>query len=91
MVNNLPSNAGFNPWSGKISHATGQLSPCTTTAEPEHARARALQEEKPSCHEEEWPPIAAATRESPHTATKFQCSPKETFFKKHPCLLQHYA
>ena len=25
---------GFNPWSGKISHAVEQLSPCTTTAEP---------------------------------------------------------
>ena len=26
---------GFDPWSGKIPHATGQLSPSATTAEPE--------------------------------------------------------
>ena len=25
---------GFNPWSGKIPHDVGQLSPCTETAEP---------------------------------------------------------
>jgi len=25
---------GFDAWSGKIPHATGQLSPCSTTAEP---------------------------------------------------------
>ena len=25
---------GFNPWSGKIPHASKQLSPCTTTIEP---------------------------------------------------------
>ena len=25
---------GFNPWPGKIPHALGQLSPCTTTTEP---------------------------------------------------------
>ena len=25
---------GFEPWSGKIPHATEQLSPCTTTTEP---------------------------------------------------------
>ena len=24
----------FEPWSGKISHATEQLSPCATTTEP---------------------------------------------------------
>ena len=35
MAENLPANAGdrFNPWSGKIPHALGQLSPCTTTIE----------------------------------------------------------
>ena len=25
---------GFDPWSGRIPHATEQLSPCTTTTEP---------------------------------------------------------
>ena len=25
---------GFEPWSGKISHAAEQLSPCATTTEP---------------------------------------------------------
>ena len=29
----LPANAG-DPWSRRIPHATGQLSPCTTTTEP---------------------------------------------------------
>ena len=27
---------GFDPWSGKIPHAVEQLSPSTTTTEPEH-------------------------------------------------------
>ena len=34
VVKNPPANAGFNPWPGKIPHATEQLSPCTTTTEP---------------------------------------------------------
>ena len=39
MVKNPSANAGnnqgpgFNPWSGKIPHATEQLSPCATTTE----------------------------------------------------------
>ena len=33
VVKNLPTNAGFDPWSGKIPCATGQISPCTTTTE----------------------------------------------------------
>ena len=52
----------FDPWSGKIPHASEQLSPCATTTEPgkphywaqvlqllnpEHPRARAPQREKP--------------------------------------------
>ena len=32
-VKNLPANAG-DPWCRRIPHATGQLSPCTTTTEP---------------------------------------------------------
>ena len=38
VVKNLPANTGahgFKPWSGKIPRATGQLSPCATTTEPE--------------------------------------------------------
>ena len=31
----LPMQATFEPWPKKISHATGQLSLCATTAEPE--------------------------------------------------------
>ena len=37
VVKNLPANAGdtgFEPWSGKIPHATEQLSPSATTTEP---------------------------------------------------------
>ena len=36
MVKNPPANEGdkmFEPWSGKISHATEQLSLCATTIE----------------------------------------------------------
>ena len=38
---------GFDPWSGKISHAVRQLSPHTTTTEAARPRARALQQEAP--------------------------------------------
>ena len=37
VVENLPANAGnngFDPWSGKIPPALGQLSPGTTTTKP---------------------------------------------------------
>ena len=43
----LPRGHGFDPLSGKIPHATGQLSPGTTTTEPKHPRACSLQQEKP--------------------------------------------
>ena len=61
---------GFDPWSGKILRATGQLSLCATTTEA-HAS---------------WSPrsttikattigsLHSTTREIPHTATKTQCS-----------------
>ena len=32
---------GFEPWSGKIPHATEQLNPCATTTEPAVESARA--------------------------------------------------
>jgi len=37
----------FEPLSGKIPHATGQLSLCATTTEAHVPRAHALQQEKP--------------------------------------------
>ena len=42
---------GFNPWSGKIPHALGQLSPWTTTTETNTPRACAPQQEKPPWQE----------------------------------------
>ena len=49
VVKNPPANAGhgYDPWSGKISHATEQLRPCATTAEARAPRALAPQQEKP--------------------------------------------
>ena len=50
MVRNPPANAGghrFDPWSGKIPRAAGQVGLCTTTTEPEHPGASAPQQEKP--------------------------------------------
>ena len=37
----------FDPWSGKIPHTAGQLSPWATTTEPVHPRAHASQRRKP--------------------------------------------
>ena len=60
MITNLPANAkdmGFNPWSGKIPHASGQIKPqllslCSRALElqiPKPARlVCALRQEKPS-------------------------------------------
>ena len=71
---------GFEPWSGKIPHATEQLSPCATTTEPAHLKPvlrnkRGHDSERPVHRDEEWPPLAA-TRESPRTETKTQHSQK---------------
>ena len=83
MVENLPANAGghgFEPWSGKISHAAEQLSPCTTTIEPARlepvlCNKRGRDSKRPAHRDEEWP-LLAATRESPRTETKTQHSQK---------------
>ena len=59
---------GFNPWSGKISNAMGQLSPCTTTAEPAPQSPHILR-----AHTSQSPCSAireATTVRSPHTRTK---------------------
>ena len=81
----------FDPWSGKIPHATEQLSPCTVTAEP-HAlrasttearvtRACAPKQEEPQQGGAFTPrgrvaPLLAATRERPCTVGKTQYTPK---------------
>ena len=54
---------GFDPWSGKISHAVGQLSPHTTTTEAVRPRARALQQE--ASLQRRLPPPLLQTRQSP--------------------------
>ena len=36
MVKNLPANAGIDPWSQKLSHAWGQLSPRAAGTELQH-------------------------------------------------------
>ena len=46
---------GFDPWSGKTPHATGQLSSCATTAEARMPKACALEQEKP-LQWEAWAP-----------------------------------
>ena len=50
VLKNPPANAGgyrFDPWSGKIPHALGQLSLCTTTTEALSPRAHVPQQKKP--------------------------------------------
>ena len=44
---------GLDPWSGKIPHASEQLSPCTTATEACLPRTQAPQQEKPL----QWKPI----------------------------------
>ena len=58
---------GFNPWSGKIPHTSGQLSLCVTTTELTCLRVRALQREATAVRS----PHTTA-RETPCTATKTQ-------------------
>ena len=71
---------GFEPWSGKISHAAEQLGLWATTTEPARLEPvlrnkRGHDSEGPAHRDEEWPPLAA-TRESPRTETKTQHSQK---------------
>ena len=83
VVESLPANAGntgFKPWSGRIPHAADQLGPWATTTEPARLEPvlrnrRGRDSERPTHHDEEWPPLAA-TRESPRTETKTQHSHK---------------
>ena len=71
---------GFEPWSGKIPHATEQLGPWATITEPARLEPvlrnkRGPDSERSAHRDEEWPPLAA-TRGSPHTETKTQHSQK---------------
>ena len=71
----------FEPWSGKIPHATEQLGPWATATEPARLEpvlrnGRGRDSERPAHRDEEWPPLAP-TRESPCTETKTQHSQKE--------------
>ena len=78
---------GYEPWSGKIPHATEQLGPWATTTEPARLEPvlrnkRGCDSERPAHRDEEWPPLVA-TRESPRTETKTQHRPKiNKFIKK---------
>ena len=70
----------FEPWSGKIPHATEWLGPWATTTEPARLEPvprnkRGRDGERPAHRDEEWPP-RATTRESPRTETKTQHSHK---------------
>ena len=79
---------GFDPWSEKIPHASGQLSPCATTAEPVCCNSwspvalesllcnkRSHLNEKPTRCNEDQPPLAAI-REKP-SSSKDPAQPKE--------------
>ena len=53
----------FYPQSGKIPHASGQLSPCTTTTEPVHSMACEQQPEKPA----QWEVLTPQIEGGPHS------------------------
>ena len=65
---------GFDPWSGKIPDASGQLILCPATTEPKGPRARTRQQEKPrqweahspqleKAHPQQWRPSTAKNKE----------------------------
>ena len=71
---------GFDPQSRKIPHPPGQLSLCVTTTEAHAPQSPCFTREatamrSPPTTTREQPPLPA-TRESLHTATKTQSSPK---------------
>ena len=83
---------GFEPWSGKIPHATERLGPWATVAEPARLEPvlrsrRGGDSGRPAHRDEEWPPLAA-TRESPPTETKTQHSQKKKKKKKKKVIIQ---
>ena len=84
VVRNPPANyrgPRFNPWSGRISRAEGQLSPCATTMEPACPRACGLQREKPPQRGAKVPqpeqPRLTTPRASWHATTETQRSHKQ--------------
>ena len=71
---------GFEPWSGKMPHATEQLGPWAAITDPARlepvlCNKRGRDSERPAHRNEEWPTVAAAG-ESPRTETKTQHSHK---------------
>ena len=79
VVKNLPVTAGghgVEPWSGKIPHATEQLSPCTTITEPTHHKYWSLCAYSPCSTTRE-----ANAMRSPCTTTK--SSPSSPQLEKH--------
>ena len=87
----------FDPWSGKIPHATEQLSPCAKNTDPvfqslqaattEPTRLEPVLSNKIShrnekpTHQNEEEPLFTATRESLHKATKIEHSQEKKFPK----------
>ena len=73
---------GFNPWSGKIPHATRQLSPHASELlkpaclEPVPCNDRSHHNEKPAHRNEEWSPLTTA-RESLCMAMKTSAAKKK--------------
>ena len=71
---------GFEPWSGRVTHAAERLGRGATIAEPARLEPvlrnkRGRDTERPAHRDEERPPLAA-TRESPRTEAKTQRSHK---------------
>ena len=84
MAKNLPANAerhGFDPWSGKIPHASEQLSPCASATEPALlSPGEQLPSPRAAIPEACMPwSLCSATRDA--TATRSHC----TTVKSGPC------
>ena len=79
-----PVSAGSYPWSGKIPPASGQLSSGTTTAEPSHPGAHALQLEKPAHSKPEHRNWRAAPAR--HQGRKPACSNEDPAQPKSKCI-----
>ena len=77
----------FDPWSGKILHAIGQLSPfpqllCLRARQPVGSNKGSPCHGKPTRGKGEWP-LLAPSRETPLTATKTQHGQRQiTFLRK---------
>ena len=72
---------GFEPWSGRIPHATEQLGPWATTTEPARLEPvprnkRGRNSERPAHGDEEWPPLAATGERKPSHRDEDPTQPK---------------